>query len=385
MQDLVRSIRAHLGMEVAFLSRFHEGSRVFIHVDADSAAFPGTVGAGDPLEDSYCQRVVDGRLPEVMPDAFAVPAAVALPVTKALPVRAHISVPVRLSDGSVYGTLCAFSSKPDASLGRRDVDVMHAMAEIAARSIERDTVEPARRAETANRIRSVMTSQSLQSLYQPIVDLRTGKVVGFESLTRFHAEPKQSPDRWFADAASVGLGVELEIFAGQRSLRALSILPAPIYVGVNLSPNSLLDRRLYALIAQWPAHRIVFEVTEHDVVEEYDKLAAAIEPLRRSGAKLAVDDAGAGYASFRHILNLRPDYIKLDISLTREIEKDASRRALAAAITSFASSTGSIVVAEGIETEKELQVFRQLGVGKAQGYFFGKPAGLEVAERIVGE
>jgi EAL domain-containing protein (putative c-di-GMP-specific phosphodiesterase class I) len=175
----------------------------------------------------------------------------------------------------------------------------------------------------------------------------------------------------------------LEIYAARRALRALSTLPGSVYVGINLSPPSLLDRRLYEVLAQWPARRIVFEVTEHDVVDEYDTLVAALEPLRKSGAKLAVDDAGAGFASFRHILELRPDYIKLDISLTRGIDQHPGQRALAAAITSFGNATGSTIVAEGVETEAELRTLRELGVGKAQGYFFGKPAPLDMAEQIL--
>lgn len=286
LPELVRSIRAHLDMEVAFVSQFSEGRRVFLHVDSKSGECPIRPGGSDPLEESYCQRVVDGRLPEVIADALALPAALELPATRALPVRAHMSVPIRLSDGSIFGTFCAFSTKPDQTLGARDLAVMRVMADLASRSIERDGQEPKRRAEAIERIRGAMTSGSLMSVYQPIISLQTGAVVGFESLTRFSGEPKRGPDQWFAEATAVGLGIELEIYAARRALRALSTLPGSIYVGINLSPPSLLDRRLFELLAQWPARRIVFEVTEHDVVEEYDALVAALEPLRKSGAKL---------------------------------------------------------------------------------------------------
>jgi hypothetical protein len=102
LPELVRSIRTHLDMEVAFMSQFSEGRRVFLHVDSKSDVCPIQPGGSDPLEESYCQRVVDGRLPEVITDAFAVPAALELPATRELPVRAHISVPIRLTDGSIY-------------------------------------------------------------------------------------------------------------------------------------------------------------------------------------------------------------------------------------------------------------------------------------------
>jgi EAL domain-containing protein (putative c-di-GMP-specific phosphodiesterase class I) len=268
-------------------------------------------------------------------------------------------------------------------MGAADLAVMRILADLAGRSIERDAEGPKRRAESIERVRGAMNSEALMIVYQPIVDLRTGLVAGYECLTRFYGEPKRGPDQWFAEADAVGLGVELELFAAKRGLRALSTLPGSVYLGINLSPASLLDRRLYELLAQWPAKRIVFEVTEHHVVDEYDALTAALEPLRRSGAKVAVDDAGAGYASFRHILRLQPDYIKLDISLTRGIDKHPGQRALAGAITDFGNATGSIIVAEGVETEGELKTLRELNVRKAQGYFFGKPAPLDIAEKAI--
>jgi EAL domain-containing protein (putative c-di-GMP-specific phosphodiesterase class I) len=322
LPELLRSIRSHLSMEVAFISEFTEGRRVFRFVESASAACPVQVGGSDPLEQSFCQRVVDGRLPELIRDALEVPAALELPVTRALPVGAHMSVPIRLADGSIYGTFCAFSARPDQTLGPRDLAVMRVFADLAAQSIERGLEGTRRRAEATERVRSAMKPDGLLSVYQPIVDLQTGSVSGFESLTRFLGEPKRGPDVWFAEAAALGLGVDLELHAAKRGLRALSCLPETVYVAINLSPAALLDRRLHALLAEWPARRIVVEVTEHDIVKEYEALTNALEPLRESGAKVAVDDAGAGYASFRHILRLRPDYIKLDISLTRGIDQD---------------------------------------------------------------
>jgi EAL domain-containing protein (putative c-di-GMP-specific phosphodiesterase class I) len=260
---------------------------------------------------------------------------------------------------------------------------MRVFADLAGRTIERDLDDSRRRADATERVRGAMNSDQLLSVYQPIVDLRTGTVAGFESLTRFLGEPKRAPDVWFAEAAAAGLGIDLEILAAKRGLRALSSLPGSVYVGINLSPAALLDRRLYELTAQWPARRIVIEITEHDIVKEYDLLLAALEPIRASGAKLAVDDAGAGYSSFKHILRLKPDYIKLDISLTRNIDQHPGQRALAAAITNFGNETGSVVVAEGVETEAELRTLKALHVGKAQGYLFGKPSPLSFAEETV--
>lgn len=138
---VLRAVRSHLGMDVGFVSEFVGGQRVFRHVDSSLANPPIQEGGSDPLETGYCQRVVDGRLPELMPDTAAVPAAMALPVTAALPVGAHLSVPIRLRDGSVYGTFCCFSFAPDRTLNERDLATLRAFAELAANWIDerRDT------------------------------------------------------------------------------------------------------------------------------------------------------------------------------------------------------------------------------------------------------
>ena len=125
--------------------------------------------------------------------------------------------------------------------------------------------------------------------------------------------------------------------------------------------------------------RVVLEITEHTDVEDYDRLLRALQPLRQRGLKVAVDDTGAGYASLRHILNLRPDFIKLDMDLIRHIDLDPARRALASALIAFARDTDSCIIAEGIETASEFATLRSLGVEQAQGYFLGRPMPLEQA------
>lgn len=139
MQETLRAIRTHLGMDVAFISHFTEGKREFSYVDSLSANPPITVGGSDPLEDSYCQRVVDGRLPGLLPDAFLNAEAMSLPATRILPVRAHISVPIILKGGEIYGTYCCFSYSPDQSLNERDLSVMQVFADQVARQLESES------------------------------------------------------------------------------------------------------------------------------------------------------------------------------------------------------------------------------------------------------
>jgi EAL domain-containing protein (putative c-di-GMP-specific phosphodiesterase class I) len=373
---LLRAVRSHLEMDVAFVSEFTNGQRVFRYVDSLKQSQPVKVGGAEPLEASYCQRVVDGRLPELIQDAATIPAALELPVTKALPVGAHVSVPIRLKDGRIYGTFCCFSFKPDHSLNQRDLQMMRVFADLSADAIDRDLEAGADRAEKVKRIQSVLDREEFSMVYQPIIHVEQNKVVGYESLTRFTLTPARSPDVWFNEAASVGMGAQLEIKAVKLALVALDSLPQEVYLSFNVSPEVVISGEVGRVLEGMPLDRIVLEITEHATIVEYEELTKALAPLRTQGLRLAVDDAGAGYASFRHILRLQPDIIKLDMSLTRDIDTDSARRALASALIRFAQETGSKIVAEGVETATELSVLRSLGVNKAQGYLLGRPAPL---------
>ena len=141
-----------------------------------------------------------------------------------------------------------------------------------------------------------------------------------------------------------------------------------------MSPQTILSGSLLPGLAAVQLNKIVLEVTEHDPIENYDQLIDVLRPLRAGGLRLAVDDAGSGYASFRHILRLSPDIIKLDQSVTRRIDCDVAHRALGSALVTFARETGCVVIAEGVETNEELGVLREIGVETVQGYLFGRPA-----------
>jgi EAL domain-containing protein (putative c-di-GMP-specific phosphodiesterase class I) len=173
----------------------------------------------------------------------------------------------------------------------------------------------------------------------------------------------------------VGLGVDLELHAVLLALEAATGLPDDWYVSVNLSPATLVWPGLFGLLTGTPIapSRIVVEMTEHASVDDYDELARALRPLREAGIRLAVDDAGAGYACFRHILCLSPDVIKLDRTLITGIDTDPARRALAAAVVTFARDMQATVVAEGIERSADLEAVRSLSVDAGQGYLFGRP------------
>jgi EAL domain-containing protein (putative c-di-GMP-specific phosphodiesterase class I) len=317
--------------------------------------------------------VVDGRLPELIPDTSLVAAAMAMPVTAALPVGAHLSVPIRLRDGRVYGTFCCFSFAPDRSLNERDLQMMRAFAELAAYDIDRDLETVRLRDEKLLRVKSVLEQGQLSTVYQPIYRMDGLSIVGLECLTRFSALPHRTPDVWFSEASEVDLGTQLELAAIQVALAALPSVQEDVFVAVNVSPAAILSGEVAEALKNVPAQRIVLEVTEHAQIADYDALLESLKPLRLRGLRLAVDDAGAGYASLRHILNLQPDLIKLDIGLTRSIDIDPARRALAAALLGFARETNCQIIAEGVETASEFKALRALGIDNAQGYFLARP------------
>ena len=379
LQKLLHAVRTHLGMDVAFVSEFREGRRVFRAVDAARDNSPVKVGGGNPLEDSYCQSIVDGRLPELIPDTAAIPGARKLRVMQTLSIGSYLGVPIKLQDGRVYGSFCCFGHTSDNSLNERDVKLMRVIADLVANRVEQDLKAGNLRQDMQQRIRHMLAADSLAIVYQPIFDLKQEAVSGFESLSRFNVTPARTPDVWFQEAAAVGQGVKLELKAIAKALAGMDILPAEQYVSVNLSPDSVASSELDRVLKTAPLDRVVIEVTEHAVITRYEDLKKALAPLRERGVRVAVDDAGAGYASFRHILNLRPDFIKLDISLTRDIDKDPARRALAAALTAFGGETGAQIVAEGVETSAELKALRALGISKAQGYYLGRPVPLATA------
>lgn len=230
-----------------------------------------------------------------------------------------------------------------------------------------------RRATTSSRrrIRDVMAHAAFHPVFQPIADLATGAVIGQEALTRF--DDQTPPDVVFATAARCGLGLDLEEQTIAAALEAAGSLPANSPLHVNVSPALILDEdRLRRQIAR-SGWNVILEVTEHEPVADYDELRAALGRIGR-GIELAVDDAGAGFASLRHILELHPHVVKLDRYLVAAIDGDPARQALVAGMVHFATSSGFDLIAEGVETDAERMTLLGLGVRSGQGWLFGRPA-----------
>jgi EAL domain-containing protein (putative c-di-GMP-specific phosphodiesterase class I) len=223
------------------------------------------------------------------------------------------------------------------------------------------------------RITQILKDGRINTLLQPIVQLRGHKVVGVEALSRFPQMPLRPPNEWFAEALDVRLGEELELLAIKNALLRLDSLPSNVYLSVNVSPTTVVNASLG--ICFWGTNwsRVVLEITEHAPVKDYRALNDAIAPLKKAGARLAVDDAGAGFASLKHILSVAPDIIKLDMEMSRNVMLDRGSRAMVAALVSFARESGAVVIAEGIETKDQFKALTELGVRYGQGYLLGRP------------
>jgi PAS domain S-box-containing protein len=229
------------------------------------------------------------------------------------------------------------------------------------------------------RIRRALSEDILRAVYQPIFHLPTGDVIAYEALARFDDDRPRPPNVWFEEAAALGLSIPLELAALRAAFAQADDLPAPL--SVNVSPALIVSRQLHRLLQREARQGVIVEVTEHAAVCDYTTFNAAVDELRSEGARLAIDDVGAGFASLRHILQVRPDFIKLDTSLTRGIAEDEARQVLARALLSFAADTATPVIAEGVESEDELQALVALGAEHAQGYHLGRPGPASRAAR----
>ena len=224
-------------------------------------------------------------------------------------------------------------------------------------------------AEGRSVIQAVLDTSAFAPFFQPIVDIYTGAVVGYEALSRF--ADGVPPDLRFAAATKAGLGIELEMATLRAAIAGAAVLPPDAHLSLNASPGLITSGALRPLFVG-VARPLVLEITEHVAIDDYAALRAELAVLGPA-IRLAVDDAGAGYASFRHILELAPSYVKLDVGLIRGINTDPARQALLAGMAYFAVKRKIRLVAEGIETGQELELLRSLAIPYGQGYLLGRP------------
>jgi EAL domain-containing protein (putative c-di-GMP-specific phosphodiesterase class I)/DNA-binding response OmpR family regulator len=218
---------------------------------------------------------------------------------------------------------------------------------------------------------TVLAERAFAPVYQPIVDLRDGRLIGYEALTRF--ADGTPPEVRFAEAATAERSVELEQATLSAAVQHSAALPEDCWLSLNVSPSLVLDSDVLPPLLAGSGRRVVLEITEHDPVHDYQALRRAIARLG-DGVELSVDDAGSGFASLRHVLALGPSFMKLDASWVSGIDADPARQALIAGLSHFAAETGCHLIAEGIERQTELDMLQRLEVELGQGYFLGEPA-----------
>lgn len=288
----------------------------------------------------------------------------------AIRVQTLPGVALRLSDGAPYGRLCCLPTPPERILGEREMATLSMLAELMSRSLDgMREADDVRRA-----LLHLVETQTVDVAYQPIYELRTMRCLGVEALARF-PEPFARPDLTFAQAERVGLGLELEELVVRRAWPVLDQLAPGQFLALNLTPSSLLA------LARRANHRpevdlsaLVVEVTEHRAIDAYADIRRELQQLRERGLRIAVDDAGAGYASMRHVLELRPDLVKIDRWLVDGLSRDCARRAAVSSFVTLARDLGSVVVAEGVEQQSDLDAIADLGLDAAQGYLLGRPS-----------
>ena len=214
--------------------------------------------------------------------------------------------------------------------------------------------------------------EPITPVFQPLVDLNTGRTLGYEALSRFNTEVKRAPDAWFNQAQACGRGLQLEMAAIKAAVSAPN-RPPGTYLSLNLSPSAIGSSKILQVLPQ-DLSAIVIEITEHELAAEDGALEEGLERLRARGARIAVDDAGSGYAGLKQLMRVQPDVIKLDRALIESIDTDGAKTALVEFFVMFARRVGAGICTEGIETVDELRTLINLGVNYGQGYLLGRPA-----------
>jgi PAS domain S-box-containing protein len=304
-------------------------------------------------------------VPEVLPDVDAL-------VQQSLQERGtpvpdgSLELPWRHADGHtviVQGSTSAIYDEKGAVVGYRGTRRLLTDAMVAQRSV----------AAAAGRVSRVLTDRAVDIALQPIIDLSTGRLSGVEALSRFR--DGRPADVWFREAVEAGMALDLDRLTFTAALDLLPTLPDTCVLSINATPELLVDEtfRQRLLAPGLPGERLIIEITEHVRISSYEEIATSLAPLRERGIRLAVDDTGAGFASLSHVLQLRPDIIKIDRSLVTRVTSDAARRSVITSLVLLALDLGASVTAEGVETPSELETLATMGADHVQGYLLARP------------
>ena len=255
-----------------------------------------------------------------------------------------------------------------------------------------DRAEYENRQKRFSEFKRILETEDIETVFQPIVSLKDGSIIGYEALSRGPAGSELiSPAELFRTADELSMVWDLELLCRTKAIeRAHSIEPEK-YLFINIDPNIINDEKFRKGFTKKflgnhniSPKSIIFEITERTAIEDYATFCEILKNYTGQGYKIAIDDMGAGYSGLKTITKTRPHYIKIDMELIRGIDRDSFKQALIKNFVNLSISTNINIVAEGIETEEELQTLIRLGVYAGQGYFLQRPAGtfLEIPEVI---
>jgi len=427
--DLLEAVRHRLRMDVAWLARSDGDLLVIEAIDGDGSSFGVQPGATIRVSATSRPPVVTGGPPQIVRDVRGVKGQRRSSAARALKAGAYVAVPVFERDGAFYGTLSALSHDRRPDLQERDARFLCLAAEMITDSVSDLRRVWEGRSAFWDRVGAVIDAGGPSMVFQPIADLGArDRIVGVEALARFpsfadlcpaeaaaaRAAPSNGavpsdeaprpanerlddaqqapsawpgggrdtglaePGRWFALAAAVGLGVELELAAVRAALTRLPLLPEDLSLSVNVSPSTV-GAELVELIRHVDPNRLLLEITEHHRLEEGAEAFEVLREIRARGVRVGADDVGSGYAGLSQLLTLRPDLVKMDRFLTQGIDVDPARQVIAGALIQIADEIGASMLAEGIETPRELATVRAARVRLAQGNYIAPPSDLPLA------
>jgi EAL domain-containing protein (putative c-di-GMP-specific phosphodiesterase class I) len=378
VEEALQTVRAHLGMDMSYLTEVQGEDVVFRAVSRAAGKAMFVTGDRMPFEHTLCKHILAGDLPNLISDLNDLPPLQLASKQAGIPIRSHISVPIRRTTGEVYGMFCCSSLKPNTSLNARDLNIVTMFAALAAKSLNQHLDIAEHRANLRRQVTDMMQGEKMTVHLQPIVSLRSGEVRAFEALSRFSSprngiSAPSTVEAWFEQARTADLQVPFELNAIRLALPNLPLLPPKVYLSVNVSPATLSSPKFREALDHVPPNRIFVELTEHVQIAETPALLNQLNWLRSRGIGIAIDDVGAGYAGLSTIIKLRPNVIKLDRSLVRDIDLDPAKQSLVQALFHFAEQVEAYMIAEGVERVDEHRVLAGLGARLGQGYLYGRP------------
>lgn len=370
--SLLRTARTKLRMEVGFISRFDGDMRTFYLVDSAPGVDIVRSGGSDYRGESLCQRVVDGRAPQLIGDAQLTSGASDLTAVKLVPVGAHISVPIVFSDGSVFGTFCVFSRYSIPELNYRSLAMCRVFADVVSALIEEASALPQYEshdwAKKKIEVAELLTKGGLKYTPAPLINLNTGKQQGVELISYLIKTTPNiaSPVLLMHEAVRLGLAKLIGVHLIEQVIATLAATPSETYVAINITPELLAGFDFMEWLNQETCGRIIFEISEHDRVSSYYDLKRILQPIRQSGIRLSIDNAGAGFASMQHILQLQPEFVKLDGGLTCGIASDSGQQAMLQALLLFSRAQGCTLIADGISNKQDEEYLLHAGISVGQ-------------------